>query len=145
MDTVYIREVIVKYKKTKKEPFKITDSSDASKFIKKHLPDNSREHFVCLYLDGQHAVIAYAIVSSGIANQTTVHAREIFQRAVLCGAIAVLIAHNHPSGNTSPSKEDIATTTKISDASSILGIKLLDHVIVTGHSYFSFQENGLRI
>lgn len=145
METLYIREVIVKYKKTKKEPFRITESKDVSNFIRKHLPDNSREHFVCLYLDGQHAVIAYAIVSSGIANHSVVHPREIFQRAVLCGAVAIVIAHNHPSGNINPSKEDITVTTQISEASNVLGIKLLDHIIITNNSEFSFQLNGLRI
>jgi DNA repair protein RadC len=102
--------------------------------------DNSREQFIALYLDGAHAVAAYAIVSIGSANFAQVHPREIFQRAFLVGATALAVAHNHPSNNCHPSAEDASVTKRLVDASVLLGTNLLDHVVVADNSFFSFRE-----
>ena len=78
----------------------------------------------------------------GLVNRTLVHPREIFSDPLKDRAAAVLIAHNHPSGNIEPSQEDIEITTRIKNAGTILGIELLDHIIFTDNAYYSFLEEG---
>ena len=136
----YIREVRVNYLPTTKEPFKILGPSDVATFVRSILTDNSREHFVSLYLDGAHRVVSYSIISIGTANTSLVHPREVFQRAISTGAVAIIISHNHPSGSLQPSKEDDRVTATIKEAGVLLGITLLDHVIVTEESSFSYKD-----
>ncbi|MFN9292342.1 MAG: JAB domain-containing protein, partial [Planctomyces sp.] len=87
----------------------MTEPEQAAAFIRSILSDNSREHFVALYLDGAHRIACYSIVSIGTANSCPVHPRKVLQRAILCGAVSLLVAHNHPSGVLTPSREDINT------------------------------------
>ena len=141
-DDSYIREVRVNYVSTSAKPFRISGPDDVANFVRSILTDNSREHFVALYLDGSHRVASYSIVSIGSANQASVHPREVFQRAVLVGATAIAIAHNHPSGDLSPSNADREVTVKIRDAGKILGITVLDHVIITDISQHSLREDS---
>lgn len=135
-----IREVNVNYsteRKVRVDTFK--DPYSIASFLRSIVPDNSREHLVALYLDAAHRPIGYSIVSSGIADASYAHPREIYQRAVLLGAIAVVIAHNHPSEDITPSKDDLEATRRISEAGKILGIKLLDSIIFTAQDYYSFR------
>jgi len=136
----YIREVRVNYLPTTTIKFRIKGPECVARFVRSVLLDNSREQFLALYLDGAHNVASYSIVSVGAANQATIHPREIFQRAILAGAIAITIAHNHPSGELTPSDADIAVTNRIKEAGILLGITLLDHVIVTDSSQNSLRE-----
>lgn len=138
----FIREVRVSYQTTSEAPFPIRKPEDAAQFVRKILLDNSREQFIALYLDGAHRVASFSIVSIGTANQATVHPREVFQRAIGAGAIALVIAHNHPSGQTQPSDEDQNVTRQLKAAGELLGIRLLDHVIVSEGGYYSFLEAG---
>jgi DNA repair protein RadC len=138
----FIREVRVNYVATTTKPFRISGPDDVANFVRSILIDNSREHFVALYLDGSHRVASYAIVSIGSANQAAVHPREVFQRAVLVGATAIAIAHNHPSGDITPSNADREVTVKIRDAGKILGITVLDHVIITDMAQHSLREDS---
>jgi len=137
----YIREVRVNYLPTTTIKFRIKGPECVARFVRSVLLDNSREQFLALYLDGAHNVASYSIVSVGAANQATIHPREIFQRAILAGAIAITIAHNHPSDNVEPSKEDIAVTNRLRDAGILLGITLLDHVIVSDSAFASLRED----
>ncbi len=137
-----LREIIVNYNNTGKTYQSIRSGSDVADVIRKCLVTNAKENFIALYLSGSHEVIAYNVVTIGLANVTQTHPREIFQPAIACGACAVVIAHNHPSGALTASYEDKKVTKRIKEASDILGIKLLDHVIVTDSSYYSFAENG---
>jgi DNA repair protein RadC len=138
----FVREVRIRYRASKTRRFKIRDPQDVADYVRKILPDNSREHFVALYLDGHHQVAAYSLVATGSANMTVVHPREVFQPAIIAGATALVVAHNHPSGNTEPSKEDREATDRLREAARILGLKLLDHVIVCDSTYRSFSESG---
>ena len=137
----FIREVRVNYHPTQDKPFAIRGPDDIARFVRSVLTENSREHCIAIYLDGAHQVASYSIISIGSANVTVVHPREIFQRAVLTGAVSVVISHNHPSGVSVPSKEDIAITKRLKDAGEILGIAVLDHVIVTDTSHHSIRED----
>jgi len=137
----FIREVRVNYHLTTEKRFKITGPSDAVDFFRAALPDNSREHFVALYLDGSHQVACYSLISTGTANCSLVHPREVFQRAVIAGCCAMIVAHNHPSGNLTPSKEDKTTTNRLKEAGELLSIALLDSLILTGSEAFSILND----
>ena len=103
----------------------------------------TREHFICITLNGGHEIIQIRIVSIGTVNRTLVHPREIFSEALMEHAAAIIVCHNHPSGNCEPSDEDIKTTQMLLNASEIVGIPLLDHIIIDRHTYFSFLERGV--
>jgi len=101
------------------------------------------EEFHVLLLNNSNVIIEDWTVSKGIVNQTIVHPREVFRRAVLRSAVSIILVHNHPSGAREASKEDIAITKQMIEAGTILNIKVLDHVIVCGDSYLSFSESGV--
>lgn len=142
METTIVREVTVNYRNQKMLTETLRQPEEVARVLREILPDNSREHFMAVYLNGAHQVIAYSIVSTGTANSSLVHSREVFQPALLCGATALLIGHNHPSGETTPSSEDKAITKRLKEVSDLIGIKLLDHVIVTDDDYYSFSEHS---
>lgn len=141
---LYVREVAVRYRKTRKKRVPIHDRDAVATLVRLLLPDNVQEHVVALYLDGVHVVCDVALLFTGSANACIVHPREVFQRAVLCGACAVIVAHNHPSEETSPSKEDREVTDRLVEAGKVLGIPLLDHVIVTATEAVSILEERYR-
>ncbi len=140
---VFIREVRVNYIQTEEKLFDVREPCDVVTFVRKVLSDNSREHVVALYLNGSHSVASFSIISIGTANATTLHPREVFQRAISCGAISLVICHNHPSGQLKASAEDERATRVLKDAGALLGIPLLDHIIVTDTGFHSMKESGL--
>lgn len=143
METVFIREVSARYSKTRRKKFGISKAKDVADFVRsKVLKDNTKEHFILLSLDASHKVISYSVISVGTANYSVVHPREVFQVAILSGAVAIIVAHNHPSGSSLPSDADHEVTKKLKDAGEVLGIKVLDHVIIGDVSHHSFLENG---
>lgn len=107
-----------------------------------HYADRKQEHFLCLSLNGAHEVIAVRVVSIGLVNRALVHPREVFADPLSDRAAAVVIAHNHPSGNLEPSVEDRLVTEKIKAAAETLGIAFLDHIIFGRDGYYSFLERG---
>jgi len=121
------------------EKKKISGPKDIMPLIR-HYGDRDREHFLCLSLNGAHEVRHIRIVSIGLVNKTLVHPREVFSDPIKDRAAAVIVAHNHPSGNTAPSAEDIDITNRIKKAGDILGIPLLDHIIFSEDSFYSFME-----
>lgn len=105
---------------------------------------DNREHFVALYLNARHRLLAVQTVHIGTLDQSLVHPREVFQPAVLLGAGGVIVAHNHPSGNPEPSTEDAAVTDRLATAGTLLGIPLLDSIVWTRDGgYVSFARRGL--
>lgn len=139
----FIREVSVHYTATEELAFQINGPADAAQFVRKILVDNSREQLIALYLDGGHRVASFSIVSIGTANYAFGHPREIFQRAIGAGAVALVLAHNHPSNQAEPSAEDRRMTSALKAAGELLGIRLLDHVIVTHSGHYSFEAEGI--
>jgi DNA repair protein RadC len=107
-----------------------------------HFADRKQEHFICLSLNGANEVITSRVVSVGLVNKTQVHPREVFADPITDRASSIIVAHNHPAGTLTPSKEDIEITRQLKSAGETLGIKLLDHIIFNHKGYFSFQENG---
>lgn len=96
---------------------------------------SKKEHFVAFYLDSRRALIDREIISVGTLNFSVVHPREVFEPALRHSAAAIIVAHNHPSGDSTPSPEDIAVTKRLKDAADLLGIYLVDHIIVTKDSW----------
>lgn len=103
----------------------------------------SQEHFVCLSLNGANEVIEKRTVTVGLLDRSQVHPREVFADVIADRAAAVIFAHNHPSGDLQPSEADFKTQEQLEQAAKILGIRVLDHVIVSKKGYFSFQEAGM--
>ena len=102
-----------------------------------------QEHFVCISLNGANEVIKTRVVTIGLLDQSPIHPREVFANVIADRAAAVIFAHNHPSGDVQPSEGDRRTHQRLTEAATILGLRVLDHVIVTKKGYFSFQEAGL--
>jgi DNA repair protein RadC len=107
------------------------------------LMQETKEMFISLHLDGKNRIICIDLVSIGSLNQSIVHPREVFKTACLSNAAAVILVHQHPTGDPTPSSEDIAITRRMKDAGEIMGIKILDHIIVGDGEYLSFVERGL--
>jgi len=105
--------------------------------------DSRKEYFLTLLLDGKNRIIRRVQVSEGSLNQSIVHPREVFIPAVKESAAAVILVHNHPTGDPAPSSEDIAITRRLKEAGEIIGIKVLDHIIIGDGEYLSFVERGL--
>ena len=142
IEDTFIRETRVNYLPSEQAMFKIVCAADVANFVRSILTDNSREHFVAMYLDSLHQVTAYSIISIGTANMAPVAPREVFQRAILSGAISIVVSHNHPSGSPYPSDDDRAVTQRLHESGDLLGIKLLDHVIVANGAHYSFRDEG---
>lgn len=107
-----------------------------------HYADRKQEHFICISINGANEVISNRVVSVGLVNRTQVHPREVFADPIIDRASAIIIAHNHPSGGLTPSKEDIEITKQLKSAGETLGIRLLDHIIFNHKGHYSFLENG---
>ncbi|MEK7846004.1 MAG: DNA repair protein RadC, partial [Nitrospinota bacterium] len=107
-----------------------------------HYADRKQEHFICISINGANEVISNRVVSVGLVNRTQVHPREVFADPITDRASAIIIAHNHPSGGLTPSKEDFEITKQLKSAGETLGINLLDHIIFNQKGHYSFLENG---
>jgi len=109
----------------------------------KDLGTKKREHFVALYLNARNALIKVETISIGSLNASLVHPREVFHPAVRDLAANVILAHNHPSGDVTPSQEDIELTRRLVKAGELLGIEVLDHLVIGGRRYTSLKSRGL--
>ena len=105
--------------------------------------DADQEHFSILLLNNKNRVRAHKVISSGSLTASLVHPREVFKPVILYGAAAVLLCHNHPSGDPEPSPEDIDITRRLVQCGEIFGIRMLDHVILGRDSMFSFSDRGM--
>ena len=114
-----------------------------SEIVEKELKYSDREKFICLHLNSKNRIISYEIVSIGTINMSVVHPREVFKGTILSNATCIICLHNHPSGDPTPSEEDIGITERLNKAGNILGIKVLDHIIISRESNYSFSDSGL--
>lgn len=101
-----------------------------------------REHFYSFHLDVRHRVIGRELISLGTVCGVEVHPREVFRRALLANAVAVIFVHNHPSGDPAPSRQDLELTTRLRQVGELLGVKVLDHVVVSETGHASFADRG---
>lgn len=121
---------------------RITCAEDAYKLLIEYALKD-QEHFLLITLDGSSKVINKRMIHIGTLNQLLVHPREVFYPAIQDKAAGIIVAHNHPSGTTEPSRADIQITERLKDVAKLVGIELLDHLILTQTGYYSFQEEGL--
>ena len=137
----FVSSRLVKEKSVKYAPM-ITSSEDAIDCVREHLADWDREIFGALHLSVRGKVQNATIISIGTMTSTEAHPREIFRAAILAGAAAIIVFHRHPSGDPTPSNEDIETTQRICRAGDLLGIRVLDHVVVTDDDTFSLRSDN---
>lgn len=120
---------------------KITQSADVYN-LSHDMMHLDREEFRILLLNTKHHVAGMHIVAMGSLNTAIVHPREVFKAAILANAFAIIALHNHPSGDPTPSPEDHALTKRLSETGTILGIRLLDHVVIGQEKFYSFADHG---
>jgi DNA repair protein RadC len=123
---------------------KINQATIARDVLKEYIGDSDREVMAVIFLDTQIHITGIHTISIGSLNSSIVHPREVFKAAILCNASSIIIGHNHPSSMIFPSIDDINTTKRLIEASKVMGITILDHIIVSDtDSYFSFLDEGL--
>ncbi len=108
-----------------------------------NIKNNKKEYFFVFCLDSRNSIIKKELVSVGTLNSSLVHPREVFEPAIRNLSAQLVIAHNHPSGDVNPSKEDLEITAKLAKAGELLGISIVDHVVISGDIYFSFKGHNL--
>ena len=105
--------------------------------------DLKKEHFMALYLNAKNQLVHKETISMGTLNANLVHPREVFEPALKYSAAQIIAAHNHPSGDPKPSEDDLEVTKRLTEAGKMMGIEIMDHVIVSKNSHFSFKEEKL--
>lgn len=141
-----VNEIKLSYSRKGNCERSISSSRDSVEVFRAHFDADEmdyRESFFALYLNQANKVLGIKKISECGISSTLVDVRIVMQAALLCNATAMIVAHNHPSGNLKPSSSDIKMTSQIKEAAGILNISLLDHVILTSDSYFSFADDGL--
>ena len=147
MSNVAKRINIVSIKMVKESSFlyqtrQILSPNDAYEMIKEQLEELDREQFIIACLNTKNEPTNISVVSVGSLNKAIVHPREVFKTAILSNAASIMAFHNHPSGETTPSQQDIQLTNRLYEAGELLGIKLLDHLIIGDGTFTSLKEKG---
>jgi DNA repair protein RadC len=148
--SVHLRKIVPEYSiclvRERRARFKtrtVASSKDFSRIFRGAFEGLDREQFAVITLDTKNQPIGFNIVSIGSLNMSIVHPREVFKCCILQNAAAVILTHNHVSGDPKPSPEDMAITGRLVEAARILGIKVLDHIVFGRDRYFSFADEGL--
>jgi DNA repair protein RadC len=123
--------------------YDIKNPGEIVKAVRALIKDKAKEHFKIIILDSRNKIIDITNISTGTLNANLAHPREIFKDAITRNAAAIILAHNHPSGDPEPSEDDLKITKQLIEAGKILGIEVLDHIIITKNSYISLKEKGL--
>jgi len=120
----------------------IDTAEKAAALLRPHLADKQKEHFMALLLDNRHQLIRLSPIAIGSLSATLVHPREVFKEAIAASAAAVIVAHNHPSGDPTPSQQDVQLTQRLVEAGRVLGIEILDHLIIGRADVVSLRAVG---
>lgn len=120
----------------------ISDAKDAVAQLS-DMRDLKKEHFVALYLNAKNQLVHKETISMGTLNANLVHPREVFEPALKYSAAQIIAAHNHPSGDPKPSEDDLEVTKRLTEAGKMMGIEMMDHVVISKNSYFSFKEEKI--
>lgn len=146
MDIDYtVGEVELTYKPKFKSLHKIVSSEDAYKYLLPTYKEGTifyKEYFKVLFLNQANQVLGYTLISEGGITDTTVDVRIILQAALLTNSVALILAHNHPSGNLKPSRQDMDITKQVKEAARLMRISVIDHLILTNAGYYSFADEG---
>lgn len=135
--TITVNDIITDYLKPNTRYTSASQVYDTFSFLR----HETKEHFIALHLDGKNRIVCCDMVSTGSLSQSIVHPRELFKTALLSSAAAVILMHNHPTGDPTPSTEDLTITRRLQEAGDMIGIRVLDHIVI-GDSYYSFAERG---
>lgn len=122
----------------------IKSAADLYQIFVKKMKDLSQEHLVAVFLNSKNKIIDYKTIFIGSANRSIVHPRDIYKEALKYAAVKIMIIHNHPSGDPTPSKEDVVFTKQLSSAGNLLQIPLLDHLIIGKDHYYSFYDHLMK-
>ena len=146
MDIDYtVGEVELSYKPKFKNIYKVVSSEDAYKYLLPTYKEGTicyKEYFKVLFLNQSNKVLGYTLISEGGITDTTVDVRVILQAALLTNSVALILAHNHPSGNLKPSRQDMEITKQVKEAARLMRITVTDHLILTDAGYYSFADEG---
>ncbi|WP_108023750.1 RadC family protein [Melghirimyces profundicolus] len=121
----------------------IRSPGDAAGYVMDEMRFQSQEHFLCLFLNTKNRVIDKKCIFVGSLNSSVVHPREVFREAIRRSSAGVVCVHNHPSGDPTPSREDVHVTERLYEAGRIVGIELLDHIIIGDNRFYSMKEKGI--
>ncbi|MGB0870312.1 MAG: JAB domain-containing protein [Flavobacteriales bacterium] len=140
-----IGELTVTYRRTKALNKQIKSSNDIDKFIRPYFDEylDNHEEFMIIHLNRANYVRDVQYLSKGSSTASIVHIKFIMQNAILLDSYGIVLVHNHPGGSLKPSKQDIAVTNKIKDAAAFFDITVLDHIILTRESFFSFFDESI--
>lgn len=139
-----VKEIAERYgTKSLKKGDSFNNASQVYYHYRPKLGGEKQEHFYIVILDNKHRIIAEKMVSLGTINKSIVHPREVFAPAIEHRAAAIILVHNHPSGDPQPSNQDIEITKRLAEVGEIVGIKILDHAIVCADSFFSFVDEDI--
>lgn len=135
---------MIKEKNVYYENNMIRSPKDSAVIMREFIGGADREQLIVACLDMKNKVTNISVVSMGSLNASVVHPREVFKTAILSNSASIIVGHNHPSGDTAPSPQDIAVTNKLIEAGRILDIQVLDHIIIgDDDKFFSLNQNGL--
>lgn len=123
-------------------PYTIRSPQDVYNLLESEMRYLDKEHFVCVFLSTKNHVISTEVVSIGSLNSAIVHPREVFKAAIKFSSASIICTHNHPSGDPTPSPEDIELTNRLVEAGTIIGIEVLDHLIFGSSNFCSLKEKG---
>ena len=138
-----VEELSKRYMKQQPSPDTIHGPEDAAAYARQKLAMEQKEHFCILLLNTKNRILGWHVISVGSLTASIVHPREVFAPAILHHAASIILVHNHPSGDPSPSKEDIAVTQRMVKSGEIVDIVVLDHIIIGGNSFASMKEKNL--
>jgi DNA repair protein RadC len=138
-ETITIQEKLPEYLSSKT---RISSSAEVYELFK-FLAQEPRENFLCIHLNSKNRIICIDRVSVGSLTASIVHPREVFSSVLLSAAAAILLCHQHPSGDPEPSREDLEITKRLKDGADLLGVRLLDHVVIGDGGYVSLADRGL--
>ena len=125
------------------ERIQVAAPSDVVPILQKYFRLKDREEFILVLLDTANTILGLSLVSIGGLSASVVEPRQVFKVAILANAAAVILSHNHPSGNAEPSREDIRITKQLVEAGNLMGVPVHDHLIIAGATYTSLAERGL--
>lgn len=138
-----VAEISKRISTIKLEKIKISSPSDAAFVLMEEMRYYKKEYFKIILLDTKNNIKKVSEISIGSLNSSIVHPREVFSEAVVNSASSIILVHNHPSGESEPSHEDIVLTNRLEECGKILGITVLDHIIIGDGVFYSFKEEGL--
>ena len=140
-----VRELSKRYLQKQPPPYIIHGPEDAAAYARQQLSMETKEHFCILLLNTKNHVTGWHVISIGSLTASIVHPREVFAPAIVHHAASIILVHNHPSGDPSPSREDISVTQRLVKAGKIMDIPVLDHIIIGDNRFISLKEKGLLV